>query len=339
MPKNRSTLFKARGAQERSGLRAAAAPENLDILQAPAPIRRGTTTTVDSETLKELAQQLRTVSDGLLATQEDLYDARQESKAAKSDAEEAINLNRALQNQLDQQKHHITFPAFDWRVKGNQVQWELNYTLIADLTRTLTLLEEKNNDGALNDVSDGIKSTISALLFRNKLIKIADTSKDGWLVVKEYIGSNFMEDDEDQKQLRRAEASAATKVKRLTETSKVVPAVRGGRGGYRGRGGYPQNQGYYSGQQAPSYQPYQYQQYNQYQQYQPQQQYQQYQGAPQQPSAAQGSYANPNQQAQAPRPRGGCFLCGGPHYARDCPGAKHQVAGVQGQIEAQYNKN
>jgi hypothetical protein len=197
----------------------------------------------------------------------------------------------------------------------------------------LTALEEENADGQLDNIAKSLKSSIAALLYRNKLIKIADTNQDGWLVLKEYVGSDVADDDEGEKHIRCAAAAAADKVKRRAEVTKG--AGRGGRGGYKPCGGYNNQAGHYqynqqyNQQAAPQY-------LNQYQPYTPQP----LQNS-QPPAHAQGAYAAQYAtpapaSAQAPRPRGGCFLCGGPHYARDCPTAKQQVAGVQSQVEAQY---
>jgi hypothetical protein len=331
MPKNRSTQFKARGAETRYVSSTSTVHLTAEQSQAPAPVRLREGTLVDTATLKTLAAQLRMVSDGLLSTQEELQVTKQEAQSAKEHAEEAKALNKNLQQQIDSQQ--ITFPPFEWKQKGNQLQWEYNYQLIADLTRTLTAIEEENAAGQLDSIAKSLRAAIASLLYRNKLIKIADTNQDGWLVVKEYVGSTVADDDEDEKHIRRAAAAAADIVKRRSESTRG--AGRGGRGGYKPRGGYNQAGHYqyqqYNSQAAPQYS-------NQYHTYTPQQQQ-----TSQPPVQAQGAYTAQYATAapaasQAPRPRGGCFLCGGPHYARDCPTAKQQVSGVQSQVEAQFNK-
>ena len=263
MPKNRSTQFKACGAPDHSSCRFTAAAnvaagvtvtpvvDRESSAPAPVPYVQGSNTVVDSATLRTLAEQLRIVSEGLLATQDDMHEAKQEASDARADAATAISQNKALQIQIEQQQQ-IVFPAYDWRVKGNQHQWEFNFTLIASLTRSLTSITEKSDSCDLDDIAENIKSDISALLYRNKLIKIADSTEDGWLVVKEYVGSEITDNEEDEKHLRRARAAAADKIKKRDDKK---PAVRGGRGGYsRGRGNY-QHGGYYSGQQVqPQYQ-------------------------------------------------------------------------------------
>jgi hypothetical protein len=109
MPQNRATQFRARGADDRCTFRSANAAnatarmpsaETRTPSAPPAPIVCGQNTLVDSATLRTLAEQLRTVSDGLLATHNGMHEARQEASDAKADAAEAIIQNRALKLML-----------------------------------------------------------------------------------------------------------------------------------------------------------------------------------------------------------------------------------------------
>ena len=43
---------------------------------------------------------------------------------------------------------------------------------------------------------------------RQKLIKLADRSKDGWLVVQEYESDELASNSEDEKKIRKAKLSA-----------------------------------------------------------------------------------------------------------------------------------
>ena len=52
---------------------------------------------------------------------------------------------------------------------------------------------------------------------RQKLIKIADKSKDGWLVVEEYESDDLASDTDDEKRLKKARSVAE---KRRKETSR-----------------------------------------------------------------------------------------------------------------------
>ena len=54
---------------------------------------------------------------------------------------------------------------------------------------------------------------------RQKLIKIADKNKDGWLVVQEYESDDLASDFEDEKKIRKAKAAAEKKRKETKSIS------------------------------------------------------------------------------------------------------------------------
>ena len=68
------------------------------------------------------------------------------------------------------------------KFKGNQKQYEINAKLEAILT-DIPKANEQNNQEHVSKLVDEAKALIHR---RQKLIKIADRSKDGWRVVEEY---------------------------------------------------------------------------------------------------------------------------------------------------------
>ena len=55
---------------------------------------------------------------------------------------------------------------------------------------------------------------------RQKLIKLADKSDAGWLVVQEYEQEKLADDSEDEKRIKKAQEKAARKKKQLATLSK-----------------------------------------------------------------------------------------------------------------------
>jgi hypothetical protein len=205
------------------------------------------------------------------------------------------------------------------------------------LARALTSLEE----GEEADVGSSIRSGITSLNGRNKLIRLADKSSVGWAFVEEYLSSNIASDEEDKRKIERAEQAAIAKRKARQESSNRGRG-QGRRGPQRGRGGhyvqYPYGQEGYqvaSGNEHSDWagygQPY------------PGQNGQQRQYAPQQYVPSQYYYGQQYAAGAAPPPGNGyrrlpghCYLCNGPHLMRDCPRNREQVHDVQEKIEAQY---
>jgi hypothetical protein len=101
------------------------------------------------------------------------------------------------------------------KFKGNQKQYEINAKLEAILT-DISKANEQNNQERVSKLVDDAKALIHR---RQKLIKIADRSKDGWRVVEEYESDDLASNSEDEKRLRKAIESAGRK--RKIETNKV----------------------------------------------------------------------------------------------------------------------
>jgi phage terminase small subunit len=101
------------------------------------------------------------------------------------------------------------------KFKGNQKQYEINAKLEVILT-DISKANEQNNQERVSKLVDEAKALIHR---RQKLIKIADRSKDGWRVVEEYESDDLASNSEDEKRLRKAIESAGRKWK--IETNKV----------------------------------------------------------------------------------------------------------------------
>jgi hypothetical protein len=277
---------------------------------------------VDTRTLQTLAEQLRMVSEGLLQT-------RAEARAAKVAAQQAKASNVALQKQLNTQNAVIPGNN-EFRSRGNAAQYSANASVITDLARALTALEE----GESGNVETAIRAGVQSLNGRNKLMRIADNSSVGWAIIEEYQKTEAASDDEDDRRIRNAETAAIAKRKSRNEASR-------GRGAARGRAGG-------RGRHHSQYVPYSDSGANHYDQ-------REYRGnvhprGGRQAPLAQSNYygndnasfqqgpANYNQQpSQYYKQPGPCYLCGGPHLMRFCPTNGRRVENVQAQIESQYD--
>ena len=76
--------------------------------------------------------------------------------------------------------------------------------------------------GDLNSGLDLLSSVLELNKQRQKLIKVADRSTQGWATVKEYITDELADDSGDEKRLKKAEKSAAAKKAELKK-SKAKP--------------------------------------------------------------------------------------------------------------------
>ena len=100
-----------------------------------------------------------------------------------------------------------------FKFKGNRKQFEVN----AKLGKSSL---QKASAEDLSQVNTLVQEAQQIIRTRQKLIKIADYRKDGWLVVQEYESDNLKSNFEDQKSLKKAK-NAAEKKRKNPERSKL----------------------------------------------------------------------------------------------------------------------
>ncbi len=113
-------------------------------------------------------------------------------------------------NQL-QSKATIEKQATEFKYKGNRKQFEFN----AEIDEIITRIDNNAEEAAT--VRELVTKAKAIIKKRQKLIKIADKSKDGWLVVEEYESDDLASDTDDEKRLKKARSVAE---KRRKETSR-----------------------------------------------------------------------------------------------------------------------
>ena len=102
--------------------------------------------------------------------------------------------------------------AADIKYKGNRKQFEVNLRL----DNILAQIDESADSPA--DIHKLVAEGKQIIKKRQKLIKIADKNKGGWLVVQEYESDDLASDSEDEKKIRKAKA-AAEKKRRETKSN------------------------------------------------------------------------------------------------------------------------
>ena len=84
------------------------------------------------------------------------------------------------------------------KFKGNQKQFEHNAEIDAIFDRLRSANVSRNQE-----VEDLISEGKELIRKRQKLIRIADKSSDGWKVVDEYVSDELASGSEDEKRLKR----------------------------------------------------------------------------------------------------------------------------------------
>ena len=100
--------------------------------------------------------------------------------------------------------------AIQFKFRGNRVQFEFNSELLCNLESLKSLISEGKSADALGILDKAIVDINK----RNKLIRIADKSDDGWKAIDEYLSDELASNSDDEKRIRKAQARAASKKKK-----------------------------------------------------------------------------------------------------------------------------
>ena len=117
-----------------------------------------------------------------------------------------------LESKLDEKtkqlesKSKLDKQVTQMKFKGNQKQFELNAQIDSVFDRIRSVNDSKNKQ--VDDLVDEGKELIRK---RQKLIRIADKSADGWKVVDEYVSDELASGSEDEKRLKKAKEAASRK--------------------------------------------------------------------------------------------------------------------------------
>ena len=98
------------------------------------------------------------------------------------------------------------------KFKGNQKQFELNAQIDCVFDRICAANDSKNKQ--VDDLATEGKELIRK---RQKLIRIANESTDGWKVVDEYVLDELASGLEDEKRLKKAKEAASRKRRQPTQ--------------------------------------------------------------------------------------------------------------------------
>ena len=120
-----------------------------------------------------------------------------------------------LQKQLEtktkeiEQKSKIDKEVVQLKYRGNQKQFELNAAIDSILESIES--ETQQSQPSKDRIRSLTQDARELLRKRQKLIKIADKSRDGWQVVAEYESDELASGSEDEKRLKKARETASRK--------------------------------------------------------------------------------------------------------------------------------
>ena len=107
--------------------------------------------------------------------------------------------------------------TYQFRRKGNEEQYKCNRQVLNSLREADAHLGELTTPDAPPAFSAARRKLVegmNAILHRQKMIKLADSSELGWRVVQEYEAHPLAEDSDDEKKIYRAQIHADRKVRK-----------------------------------------------------------------------------------------------------------------------------
>ena len=115
-------------------------------------------------------------------------------------AKDESSLARQLKRETEAQK---------LKYKSNSKQFLHNAEVEEKLVAVANFIEENDRDGAYESTQEALK----LIQKRQKLIKLADKSEGGWLVVQEYESDELADNSEDEKKIKKAQEKGSKKRK------------------------------------------------------------------------------------------------------------------------------
>ncbi|XP_073244415.1 uncharacterized protein [Porites lutea] len=116
-----------------------------------------------------------------------------------------------------EQRSKLDKEVVQLKFKGNQKQFELNAELDAIFESIET--ESESIEPNLSQIKKLSQEGRQRIRKRQKLIKIADKSRDGWQVVAEYESDELASGSEDEKRLKKAREAASRKRRQKEQLS------------------------------------------------------------------------------------------------------------------------
>ena len=116
-----------------------------------------------------------------------------------------------------EQRSKLDKEVVQLRFKGNQKQFEFNAEL--DAIFESIEIESESIEPNLSQIKKLSQEGRQRIRKRQKLIKIADKSRDGWQVVAEYESDELASGSEDEKRLKKAREAASRKRRQKEQLS------------------------------------------------------------------------------------------------------------------------
>ncbi len=169
---------------------------------------------------KELRAELQKQQESML----EKLSAVMDTKVGQMKRELEEVANKAHDSQMTELKRMKFSEPLSFKKKGHEVQYKHNERVKLCITEAEDAIKDKKVDTCLQKLSES-KEQIES---RQKLILLADKSEYGWKTVSEYLDNELADDEEDAKEIKKAEKEAQRKLNKTRNAKKTRTSSRGG---------------------------------------------------------------------------------------------------------------
>ncbi|CAG2243831.1 unnamed protein product [Mytilus edulis] len=159
---------------------------------------------IENSVKRIVGEEIRKTQNDLLSQMEGMFSIKLQEFDHQQKERSELQMNR-LQNELSGNDD------YKFQRKSCEDQFKFNRKLSVTLKEADASLESRDPSASL--AKQKIAEGIQLIRYRQKLVKMADSSEMGWKVVQEYTANPLADDSEDDRKILRAQTRAERKTK------------------------------------------------------------------------------------------------------------------------------
>ncbi|XP_071165963.1 uncharacterized protein [Mytilus edulis] len=159
---------------------------------------------IENSVKRIVGEEIRKTQNDLLSQMKGMFSIKLQEFDHQQKERSELQMNR-LQNELSGNDD------YKFQRKSCEDQYKFNRKLSVTLMEADASLESRDPSASL--VKQKIAEGIQLIRYRQKLVKMADSSEMGWKVVQEYTANPLADDSEDDRKILRAQTRAERKTK------------------------------------------------------------------------------------------------------------------------------
>ena len=131
--------------------------------------------------------------------------------------EELLSVRRGQEEAAERSERNARKESYSFRHKGNELQFKFNDKVAHKVAAAAAAIGQVDTTSSrskalLDQAAKELQEGTALLVHRQKVIKLADRSEAGWVVVEEYEGDDLANDSDDERRMEKAKGKAEKKL-------------------------------------------------------------------------------------------------------------------------------